>query len=120
MDLHFKEKDLARSMPVVDAGKGGRRVAQNGCGHESAVLSSLHRWFKEYAPDGTTALTSKRLRDAIQEAWESISFERIKKLVHSMKGRCQAVIDAEVIQNIKDFLIAALLSIDHCSYNYYP
>ena len=37
----------------------------------------------------------KRLREAIQEAWESISYERIRELVHSMKARCQAVIDAD-------------------------
>ena len=37
----------------------------------------------------------KRLRAVIQEAWESISHERIKELVHSMRDRCQAVIDAE-------------------------
>jgi DDE superfamily endonuclease len=37
----------------------------------------------------------KRLRAAIQEAWESITHERIRELVHSMRARCQAVIDAE-------------------------
>lgn len=36
-----------------------------------------------------------RLRQAIQEAWESITHKRIKELVHSMRERCQAVIDAE-------------------------
>ncbi|PMD54575.1 uncharacterized protein K444DRAFT_484133, partial [Hyaloscypha bicolor E] len=37
----------------------------------------------------------KRLRAAIQEAWESITHERIKELVHSMRARCKAVIDAD-------------------------
>ena len=37
----------------------------------------------------------KKAKEAIQEAWESISHERIKELVYSMKARCQAVIDAE-------------------------
>jgi len=37
----------------------------------------------------------KRLRAAIQEAWDSITHERIKELVHSMRERCQAVIDAD-------------------------
>lgn len=37
----------------------------------------------------------KRLREVIQEAWESISHERIIELVHSMRERCQAVIEAD-------------------------
>lgn len=37
----------------------------------------------------------KRLRQAVQEAWESITNERIRELVRSMKDRCQAVIDAD-------------------------
>jgi hypothetical protein len=36
----------------------------------------------------------KKLRAAIQEAWDSITHER-KELVHSMRERCQAVIDAD-------------------------
>jgi len=35
-----------------------------------------------------------RLRAAIQEAWESITHERIRELVRTMKQRCQDVIDA--------------------------
>jgi hypothetical protein len=34
----------------------------------------------------------KRLKAAVQEAWESISHERIRELVHSMRDRCWAVI----------------------------
>jgi hypothetical protein len=37
----------------------------------------------------------KKLRQAVQEAWESITHDRIRELVHSMKERCQAVIDAD-------------------------
>ncbi|KAE9380210.1 hypothetical protein N431DRAFT_310136, partial [Stipitochalara longipes BDJ] len=37
----------------------------------------------------------KKLRAAVQEAWDSITHERIRELVRSMKDRCQAVIDAE-------------------------
>jgi hypothetical protein len=37
----------------------------------------------------------KRLRVAVQQAWESIAHERIKELVRSMRERCQAVIDAD-------------------------
>jgi hypothetical protein len=37
----------------------------------------------------------KRLREAVKEAWESITYERIKELVRTMKERCQAVIDAQ-------------------------
>jgi hypothetical protein len=36
----------------------------------------------------------KRLREAVQEAWDSITHERIKELVHSMRARCFAVIRA--------------------------
>ncbi|KUJ07332.1 uncharacterized protein LY89DRAFT_766502 [Mollisia scopiformis] len=37
----------------------------------------------------------KRLRQVVQKAWESITHERIRELVHSMRERCQAVIDAD-------------------------
>jgi hypothetical protein len=37
----------------------------------------------------------KRLRKAVQEAWDSITHERIRELVCSMKDRYQAVIDAD-------------------------
>lgn len=37
----------------------------------------------------------KRLRAAVQEAWESITHERIKELIREMPDRCQAVIDAK-------------------------
>ena len=37
----------------------------------------------------------KRLRAEILEAWESITHERIRELVGSMRERCQAVIDAD-------------------------
>ena len=37
----------------------------------------------------------KRLRAAIQEAWDSISHERVRELVRSMRARCQAVIEAD-------------------------
>jgi transposase len=36
----------------------------------------------------------KRLRAAVQEAWESITIERIRELIREMPERCQAVIDA--------------------------
>ena len=36
----------------------------------------------------------KRLREAIQEAWNSITHERIRELVHGMRERCLAVIRA--------------------------
>jgi hypothetical protein len=36
----------------------------------------------------------KRLREAVQEAWNSITHERIRELVHSMRERCLAVIKA--------------------------
>ena len=37
----------------------------------------------------------KRPREAVQEAWESITFERIRELIRSIRARCQAIIDAD-------------------------
>jgi transposase len=37
----------------------------------------------------------KRLRSAVQEAWESITHERVKELVREMPARCRAVIEAQ-------------------------
>jgi hypothetical protein len=37
----------------------------------------------------------KRLREAVQEAWDSIPHERVIELVRSMRERCQAVIAAK-------------------------
>jgi hypothetical protein len=39
--------------------------------------------------------SDKKLREAIQEAWESISHGRIRELVRSMRERCKAVIEAD-------------------------
>ena len=36
----------------------------------------------------------KRLRVAIQKAWDSITHERVKELVYSMRERCFVVIKA--------------------------
>jgi hypothetical protein len=37
----------------------------------------------------------KRLRSAVQEAWDSISHDRIKELVREMPERYRAVIEAQ-------------------------
>ncbi|PMD31536.1 hypothetical protein L207DRAFT_441861, partial [Hyaloscypha variabilis F] len=37
----------------------------------------------------------KRLRVIIWEAWESIIYERVRELVHSMRDRYQAVINVD-------------------------
>lgn len=37
----------------------------------------------------------KRLREVVQEAWESITKERIRELIREMPKRCRAVIEAE-------------------------
>jgi len=37
----------------------------------------------------------KRLRSTVNEAWESVTHERIKELIREMPERCQAVIDAK-------------------------
>jgi hypothetical protein len=49
-------------------------------------------YIQEYYPQVYSSY--KRLRAAVLEAWESISHERIKELVHSMRARCFAVIKA--------------------------
>lgn len=59
-------------------------------------IETLWDEMKDYIQDHYPQVHSsyKRLRAAVQEAWESITHERIKELVHSMRERCQAVIDA--------------------------
>jgi hypothetical protein len=37
----------------------------------------------------------KRLREAVLEAWESITIERIRELIREMPERCKAVIKAQ-------------------------
>jgi hypothetical protein len=57
------------------------------------VWDEMKDYIQEYYPQVHSSY--KRLRAAVQEAWESITHERIKELVHSMRDRCKAVIKAE-------------------------
>jgi len=57
------------------------------------IWDDMKDYIQEHYPE--VHRSYKRLRAAIQEAWESISYERIKELVHSMRERCQAVIKAD-------------------------
>ena len=45
--------------------------------------------------DGGRQYTYDRLRDIVQEAWDSISVELLNELIDSMPNRCQAVIDVK-------------------------
>ena len=49
-------------------------------------LDSVESQGKKMKPD--------RLKQMVQEAWEQISEEQLNGLVHSMKQRCQDVINA--------------------------
>lgn len=60
------------------------------------VWDDLKDYIQQYYPQVHSSY--KRLREVIQEAWESITYERIREIIHNpesgMKARCQAVIDA--------------------------
>jgi transposase len=57
------------------------------------IWNDMKNYIQEHYPKVHSSY--KRLRAAVQEAWESITHERIKELVHSMRARCQAVIDVD-------------------------
>jgi transposase len=56
------------------------------------IWDGMKDYIQEHYPQVHSSY--KRLRVA-QEAWESITHERIKELVRSMREICQAVIDAD-------------------------
>jgi hypothetical protein len=49
-------------------------------------------YIQEYYPQ--IHRSYKRLKQAVQEVWDSITHERIKELIHSMRVRCFVVIRA--------------------------
>jgi nitric oxide reductase activation protein len=59
-------------------------------------IETLWDDIKDYIQDYYPKVHSsyKKLRAAILEAWESITHERVKEVVHSMRERCFAVIRA--------------------------
>jgi hypothetical protein len=60
-------------------------------------IKTLWNDIKDYIQEHYPKVHSsyKRLRVAVQEAWESIIHERIKELVYSIRARYQAMIDAD-------------------------
>jgi hypothetical protein len=50
-------------------------------------------WIQNHYPE--VHRSYKRLRNAVQEAWEAITHKRIKELIKEMPARCKAVIKAE-------------------------
>jgi transposase len=57
-----------------------------------ALWDDIKDYIQAHYPDVHSSY--KRLREAVKEAWESISHERVKELVRSMRERCFAVIRA--------------------------
>jgi len=59
------------------------------------VWDDMKDYIQEYHPKVHSSY--KNLREAVQEAWISITHERIRELVilHSIKEQCQAVIGAD-------------------------
>jgi transposase len=54
---------------------------------------------KDYLQDNfPERMTYPQLRAAVQEAWDSITVDRLNELIDSMHDRCQAVIDANGMQ----------------------
>ncbi len=56
------------------------------------VWNEMKDYIQKHYPE--THWSLRRLQQEVQEAWESITHERIKELIRSMPDRCQAVIDA--------------------------
>ena len=67
------------------------------CSPDLSPIETIWDDIKDYIQQHYPKVHSsyKKLRVAVQEAWESITHERIRELVRSMKDRCQAVIDAD-------------------------
>ena len=57
------------------------------------LWDDMKDYIQEHYPEVHSSY--KWLRATVQEAWESITHERTKELAHSMRKRCQAVIDAD-------------------------
>lgn len=56
------------------------------------LWNDMKDYIQDHYPDCHRSY--KKLKAAVLEAWESITIERIRELVHSMRGRCLAVIKA--------------------------
>jgi hypothetical protein len=60
-------------------------------------IETLWDMMKDYIQEKYPEIHTKytQLREAVWEAWNSISEEDIKDLIKTMPARCQAVIDAD-------------------------
>ena len=86
----------------VIAAVGLRVIEWPPCSPDLSLIETIRDNIKDYIQEDyiqehypKVHSSYKRLRAAVQEAWESIRHKRIRELVRSMKDRCQAVIDAE-------------------------
>jgi transposase len=57
------------------------------------LWDKMKDWIQEHYPE--VHRSYKRLRNAVQEAWDAITHERIKELIKEMPARCKAVIKAQ-------------------------
>lgn len=60
-------------------------------------IETVWNWMKQYIEEtyGDVQLSYDRLRAAVQEAWDSITEQRLQELIGTMGQRCQDVIDAQ-------------------------
>lgn len=60
-------------------------------------IETVWNWMKDYIKRvyGDVQLSYNRLREAIREAWDSITEQQLKELLETMRERCQDVIDAQ-------------------------
>jgi hypothetical protein len=81
----------------VIAAAGIRVIEWPPCSPDLSPIETIWDDMKDYIQEHYPKVHSsyKRLREAVQEAWDSITHERIRELIRSMRKRCQAVIDAD-------------------------
>jgi transposase len=60
-------------------------------------IETLWGWIKDYIQEKYPEVhrSYPRLRDAVNEAWNSITNEQIRELIETMPKRCKAIIDAQ-------------------------
>lgn len=100
-ELHFQQDNAkghasAFTKSVIQAA-GLRVIEWPPCSPDLNPIETIWDDMKDYIQRHYPQVHAsyKRLRQAVQEAWESITHDRIRELVHSMRERCQAVIDAD-------------------------
>ena len=60
-------------------------------------IKTVWNWMKDYIERvyGDVQLSYDRLREAVREAWDSITEQQLKELLETMRERCQDVINAQ-------------------------